>query len=138
VEPLTGLDLAIHLAGMIEADGGMPGRDPAERLAVTLLAILTLLDLGARHESPMLSDHIERMAVFVEGQKTDSLTPTRQAIANKVLRMVHDPLGAEGPGNPASFAWHEVANRCVVVRKGKPDQGWVELEKRLGKGGCHE
>ena len=134
-DQVTGMDLAVQLAGLIQADGGMPGRDEQERLASSLIAILTLIDLWGREGVGPLNAQIERLAEYVKKTNRSTLTSERQIIANDVWKLADSFLVMPGTTTPASCPWDESARKCVLLAQGTPDQGWAELEQRFQRHG---
>ena len=130
-EEVSGIDLAMTLAGMLEADGGMPGRNDQERLAATLIAIMTLLDLWSRDGVGPFAAQTERMVDYVKNVDQSGIAKERRTIINQVLSVADAFMKAPGKMNPFPQSWSKTASKIVVRRKPKPDQAWAELEKKI-------
>jgi len=62
------LDVLFSLVGRIQADGGLPGADTADRILQTLLSVLALREYEITEGYRMFNAHIERMIAFIEAQ----------------------------------------------------------------------
>ena len=98
-------DLLLDLAGRIQADGGMPGRNEEERTLATLIALLCFSAEGNTAAHGTFRTHVRRLIAFLERHSSDALV--REALE----RIKH---GSSLPGD-----WPELAE---PLRSGKrPD-----------------
>jgi len=98
-------DLLLDLAGRIQADGGMPGRNEEERTLATLIALLCFSAEGNTAAHGTFRTHVRRLIAFLERHSSDALV--REALE----RIKH---GSSLPGD-----WPELAE---PLRRGKrPD-----------------
>ena len=88
-------DLLLDLAGRIEADGGMPGSNQAERSLATLVALLCFAAEGHTATAGAFRSHVGRLLTFLESRADDALV--REALAR--IRQ-----GAALPGGWADLA----------------------------------
>ena len=77
-------DLLVRLAGMIEPDGGMPGKTTDERWIATALALLALLNEGHSSQTGAFRIHVRRLIDFLKLATPQDAAPVRHLF----LRMV--------------------------------------------------
>lgn len=98
-------DLLLDLAGLIQADGGMPGSRKDERAIATVLALLCFTAEGNTPSRGTFRTHVRRLIDFLESHSGDP--------------MIREALERIKRGTPPSGKWAELAE---VLRLGKsPD-----------------
>jgi Ca-activated chloride channel family protein len=73
VPPSGPEDLLLDLAGMIQADGGVPGRGEEDRTLATLLALLCFHAEGNTASRGTFRTHVRRLIQFLERHASDPL-----------------------------------------------------------------
>jgi Ca-activated chloride channel family protein len=128
------VDTAFNLAGMIEADGGMPGRDEQERLAATLITMLTLVQICDEAGPELFMPQLERLTEYVRNVSHARLSPERcSVVVNQVLAIVDSYVKGAKQVKSVSADWCDVARRYVLVQKDQSTQAWSALEKLSDK-----
>jgi Ca-activated chloride channel family protein len=72
-------DLLLDLAGRMQADGGMPGRQEEERIWATLVALLCFIAEGHTASSGAFRSHVGRLIAFLDSRASDP--QLREALA---------------------------------------------------------
>lgn len=94
LEPV--LERLFQTTGTLEADGGLPGATPEERIVRTLAALVALLDYEDKLGGGLFTTHIGRMTEFLQAQGNDSLSPERIALVRHILDSINKNLLTPG------------------------------------------
>ncbi len=99
-------DRLMEIAAAIEPDGGLPGSKLEDRILATVLALIAFLDEGSNLSQGTFSEHVKRLAAFLEHQDLSRLRRGRKAVVTAVLAQVHAPSPdlAEAPALLRSWA----------------------------------
>ncbi|MCZ2149278.1 MAG: VIT and VWA domain-containing protein [Bryobacterales bacterium] len=95
-------DQLMELAGRMEGDGGMPGRDKDERLLETVRAVLAFLKEGHSTKKGAFRVHVQRLVAFLERQGG-----TRDVVA-KVIDAAREGRVIPGEWLDGAVTWKEV------------------------------
>lgn len=112
-------DLLIEIAGRIEPDGGMPGRDADERVGSTIVALLAFLSQGHTEQSGAFRGHVARLIGFLK-----ALLPGLPPRRARVLAAV---LSAANHGRTPSGDWLKMS--------AKPENCWKHIERAFAEAG---
>jgi Ca-activated chloride channel family protein len=107
-------DLLMDLAGRIQADGGMPGRNEEERIWASLITLLCFQAEGHTMTSGTFRSHAARLAAFLDSRAGDPLV-------RKAVERVKKGSGVPGE-------WTTLAD---PIRHGRPPdvkraRGWLD------------
>jgi hypothetical protein len=94
----TADDSLIELAAQLEPDGGMPGKDEADRVQATLRALLEFASEGYFPSHGPYRRHVARMIEFVERRLPDGLTAAQVEEARRLIEAIRrgQPVSREG------------------------------------------
>jgi hypothetical protein len=95
-------DQLMEMAGRMESDGGMPGRDEEERLLETVRAVLAFLQEGHGTKSGAFRVHVQRLVAFLEQHGGG-----RDVVA-KVIGAARQGRGIPGDWLSGAVTWQEV------------------------------
>jgi len=95
-------DKLMDLAGRMESDGSMPGRDADERLLETVRAVLAFLKEGHGARKGAFRVHVQRLVAFLEGQGGG-----RDVVA-KVIDAAREGRAIPGEWLDGTVTWKEV------------------------------
>jgi len=107
----------IVLAGKLKADGGMPGADVRDRIALSLAALL-VVSRGAE----MLTI-TERLLKFIEQVDTSCLSKPQRQLVKQVLDAVR-------AGDSIGDIWESMGEELAAGSL-EPDEVWKALEKEF-------
>lgn len=113
-------DLLVQLAGCIEPDGGMPGKDDEERWVATATALLCFLAEGHTVKSGAFRAHVKKLLAFLKAASSLATEERKRQLVELV------EAGASLSGD-----WLDRAR--VLVEKGQTDAGafWNEAERAM-------
>ena len=113
-------DILLRIAGRIEPDGGMPGKDDEERWVATATALFGFLAEGHTAKSGAFRAHVKKLLAFL---KAFSITATDER-KRQLVELAEN-------GTSLSGDWLERAR--VLVEKSQPDAPafWKEAERAM-------
>jgi len=111
-------ELLVTLAGLLEADGGMPGDTEELRLASSLAAALCFVQEGTTPRTGPFRVHVDRLLGFLKARALEALGRERAALVLSVLKQIE--AGAVPKGD-----WQLHARRLAAA----PGSGM-----RIGRG----
>lgn len=82
-------DLAMHLCTQIKADGGMPGADDAERICMTLVALLALLQITDHLQAYTFEPQVRRLVDYLKRVDRSKLTTKQNQLINLITEDPH-------------------------------------------------
>ena len=118
-------EFLLNLAGRIEPDGGMPGKDHDERTVASLLALLCFVQKDHTREEGAFRGHV-RLISFL-GHTTSSLAEPKRPVAESILQLV-----AASSGVSWNWNWADQANDFKRGRE-PVDVYWWRIERALAK-----
>ena len=80
------LDILFNLVGEIQADGGLPGADEAERVSQTLAGLLALREYAIKEGYEGFKKHAERMVDFLNHQNLTALGTERSTAVCRIIK----------------------------------------------------
>jgi Ca-activated chloride channel family protein len=104
-------DPHFNLACQMEADGGMPGKDPEVRILSTLLALLSFVEKGHTSQSGAFRLHVQRLISFLQSDSTRLLSSEHKMLANKVIELAQK--GQSLSGNWGQLAREPLAESTI-------------------------
>jgi len=93
---VTEEDILLELAMRIEPDGGMPGRDDADRLAASLMALLVFASAGHTVPGSAFHPHVQRLTAFLESADHAVLPDAERAAVADTLATILGGRAAAG------------------------------------------
>ncbi|MFN8007763.1 MAG: VIT and VWA domain-containing protein [Terriglobia bacterium] len=115
-------DLLLVLASAIEPDGGMPGKNPEERILSSVLALLSFVEKGHTLSAGAFRVHVQRLISFLESGVVKVLSPDQQVLVEKVVELVRSGQSLHGD-------WCGVALAPVTASSTK--KAWARLAAEL-------
>jgi len=113
-------DLLVALAGMMEPDGGMPGKTEDLRIGNSIVALLYFVREGNTSRSGPFRIHVERLLQYLNSNRLRTLSPANAEAATRVLN------GLVAGVSPAGD-WHKYAERLAETKMGDLHTFWCEL-----------
>lgn len=113
-------DLLVGLAGMLEPDGGMPGKTEEARIANSLVALIYFAGEGNTSTSGPFRIHVERLRQYLNSNRVQQLSPAKAAAACAALEGLAAGEAPEGDWAPYAV---------MLAKKGTMnlDGSWSEL-----------
>lgn len=117
-------DVLVAVAGLLEPDGGLPGKTPALRITNSLAVLLFLLAEGNSVSSGPLRRHVAKLMHFLETQDPQSLGTDHATIATRAVRTIKQQTLSKSD-------WLSYAE--ALLRSGEIDhvRFWRELENTI-------
>jgi hypothetical protein len=123
-QALSADDLLVSLSGMLEPDGGMPGKKDELRIANSLAALLFFYEHGNRLNSGTFRMHVDKLIQF--------LTPQRlQKLGNKQLDAAVRMLQLIGLGRSITGSWEEFVRPIIQGKRLDLEDFWAKVESAL-------
>jgi len=120
----TADDLLVSLSGMLEPDGGMPGKKHEGRIASSLAALLCFYQHGNTATSGTFRMHAERLLQFLTPQRLKKLEAKQESVALCVLELIKT-------GRPVPGSWDEFVTPIVQSKRVDISDFWTKLESAL-------
>jgi len=98
VKAVSDEDFLVSLAGRLLPDGGMPGKDPEQRLLASALALLAFTEMAQAAGTSAFDHHIQRLSAFLK-QGVTALGDDRQVLLEHLQDLAahgHSPAGSIG------------------------------------------
>jgi len=120
----TAEDLLVTLAGMMEPDGGMPGKTEDIRIGNSIVALLYFVREGNTSRSGPFRIHVERLLQYLNSNALSTLSPANAEAAARTLK------GLAAGVCPAGD-WHRYAERLIETKMADLHAFWRELTASL-------
>lgn len=122
--PATPEDTLVELAARLEGDGGLPGKNPQERVMCTMAALLCFPGQGGAAGQGPFSRHLALMIKFLE-------VSSLPALGEAFERVKRQLLDAAAAGEAVPGDWLALARRLIIDRKVSADEAWQEIRQRF-------
>lgn len=116
------LERLVQTTAALEADGGLPGDTPEERIVRTLAALVALLDYERDLGGGLFTAHISRMTEFLRAQGTDTLSPKQAMLAQRLIDALDKNQLSAGPWSKLYVGFGQNPDTKTL---------WIWLEKMV-------
>ena len=126
IEPLSSDDQLVRLAQLIDPDGGLPGKNWEERLAVSLIALQVFLAQGNTIDSGPFRMHVQKLLSFLHAHLADLQEDEKRD-------WIEDALDKAEAGQSLKGDWLgllKIADSGITFDK---SDFWIMLESALEK-----
>ena len=110
----------VLLAGMIEPDGGMPGKTEEIRITNSLATLLFFVQQGNNQSAGAFRAHVEKLMRFLAPRRLGSLPKATAELASHAVELMRK-------GHVVSGNWMFYANAVVTDRKVPEALFWKEV-----------
>ena len=117
-------DLLMTLSGMLEPDGGMPGKKDEQRIANSLAALLLFYQHGNRVNCGTFRMHVDKLIQFLTPQRLQKLHGKQLDAAVRMLQLI-------GLGRSITGSWEEFARTIVEGKRLHVSDFWSQVESVL-------
>jgi hypothetical protein len=118
----TSEDILITLAGLLEPDGGMPGRNEELRIANSLIALLSFVAQGSTREAGPFRGHVERLLQYLNPDRIKRLASSQADWVSRALEQIV-------AGHSVKCEWLVVARQLAETHAIDSDVLWREVAK---------
>ncbi len=122
--PVTTTDILVSLAGMLEPDGGMPGKNDEIRVANSLATLLCFVSEGSTTHAGPFRIHIAKLLRYMTPQRLKQLDPANEASATHALERIVTGKSLDGD-------WLQHARNLVETKALDLDKFWLQLAEVL-------
>lgn len=117
-------DLLVSLSGMLEPDGGMPGKKDELRIDNSLAVLLFFYEHGNTRTFGTFRMHVEKLIQFLTPQRLKTLEATRERAAAGVVEAIR-------MGRPIPGSWEEFVTAIVESKRLDVSDLWKKVECAL-------
>jgi hypothetical protein len=110
----------MHLCTQIKADGGMPGADDAERICMTLVALLALLQITDHLQAYTFEPQVRRLVDYLKRVDRSKLTTKQNQLINLITEDPH-------PIQELHSTWIRLAEG-MLRRSSTVSEAWHAME----------
>lgn len=119
------VDVLLELAGLLEADGGLGGDSPADRIVASCLALLAYAAENHRPVgSGIFTRHMQRLIAFLHSADRSGLSSDQSHALDATLEAVGSGWVPAGP-------WMSLTGDFIYDRELHPSQFWLSLQEDL-------
>jgi hypothetical protein len=118
----TSEDILITLAGLLEPDGGMPGRNEELRIANSLIALLSFVAQGSTREAGPFRVHVERLLQYLNPDRIKRLASSQADWVSRALEQIV-------AGHSVKGDWLGVARKLAETNSIDLDVFWREVAR---------
>jgi Ca-activated chloride channel family protein len=115
-------DILVTLAGRLEPDGGMPGKNEEMRIANSLIALLSFVAQGSTTEAGPFRVHVERLLQYLNPDRIKRLASSRAAWVSRALEQIV-------AGHSIKGDWLAVARQLAETQAIDSDVLWREVAR---------
>jgi hypothetical protein len=116
----TSEDILITLAGLLEPDGGMPGKNEELRIAHSLIALVSFVAQGSTREAGPFRVHVERLLQYLNPDRIKRLASSQADWVSRALEQIV-------AGHSVKGDWLVVARKLVETNSIDLDVFWREV-----------
>ena len=84
----TSEDILVTLAGWLEPDGGMPGKNEEMRIANSVIALLSFLAHGSTREAGPFRIHVAKLVQYLSPDRIKRLGPLQANLVSRAVEHV--------------------------------------------------
>jgi hypothetical protein len=117
-------DLLVSLSGMLEPDGGMPGKEPQLRIANSLVALLSFYEHGNTATSGTFRMHVQKLLQFLTSERLKKLEARCERAAQRVLEPIR-------MGRLIHGSWEQFVTTIVQSKQLDVADFWTKIESAL-------
>jgi hypothetical protein len=117
-------DLLVSLSGMLEPDGGMPGKEPQLRIANSLAALLFFYEHGNTATSGTFRMHVQKLLQFLTSERLKKLEARCERAAQRVLEPIR-------MGRLIHGSWEQFVTTIVQSKQLDVADFWTKIESAL-------
>ena len=117
-------DVLVTLAGWLEPDGGMPGKNEETRIANSLIALLSFLAQGSTSEAGPFRVHVERLLQYLNPDRIKRLGSLQADLVSRVLEQI-------AAGRSLRGDWFPIARKLAETQSVDLDVFWREVAEGL-------
>jgi hypothetical protein len=118
--PQTPDDLLIVLAGMLEPDGGMPGKNEQQRIVSSEAALVFFVAQGNTRNSGPFRVHVDKLLRFLTPERMRKLDASYANLAAGVLEAI-------GKGRAPKGDWEKYARELAARQEVDQDAFWQDI-----------
>ncbi|MGB8474379.1 MAG: VIT and VWA domain-containing protein [Candidatus Acidiferrum sp.] len=122
--PLTVDDVLIILAGMLQPDGGMPGKTQEIRVANSLASLLCFVSQGNTSQTGPFRVHVTKLLQYLNSDLLKQLDPAKSQNASRALDLL--ALGRSLPGD-----WLQHCRRITEMKEMDLSAFWQQLAETV-------
>jgi Ca-activated chloride channel family protein len=120
-DTLPAEDLLVSLSGMLEPDGGMPGKSLERRVTHSLVALLFFCENNNTQASGIFRMHVEKLLLFLSPERTSQLGKKQDAATRRILELLRSGQTIHGP-------WDQFVRRLVQSKTLELPEVWAKLD----------
>jgi Ca-activated chloride channel homolog len=120
----TSEDVLVTLAGWLEPDGGMPGKNEETRIANSLVALLSFIAQGSTSEAGPFRVHVKRLLQYLNPDRVKRLGSLQADLVSRVLEQM--AIGRSLKGD-----WLPIARKLAETQSADLDVFWREVAEGL-------
>jgi hypothetical protein len=124
----TSEDILVTLAGWLEPDGGMQGKNEEMRIANSLIALLSFVAQGSTREAGPFRVHVERLLQYLNPDRIKRLAPLQADLVSRALEQISTGRSARGD-------WLAMARKLAETHSTDLDVFWREIASELKASG---
>ena len=117
-------EVLLELAGRLEPDGGLPGRDDEERVAASLLLLLLCAAEGHSPDRGPFRQHVRRLLDFLKGFDTSQLDERQHDMIGRAVALLE-------AGECLDGLWLPPARKYLRQGSVEAESVWAAVEEAL-------
>jgi Ca-activated chloride channel family protein len=117
-------DFLVSLSGMLEPDGGMPGKKQELRAANSLAVLLFFYEHGNTATAGTFRKHVEKLIQFLTAERLKKLEAKHESAALRILELIN-------MGQPIHGSWEQFVTTIVQSKGLDTSDFWTKVESAL-------